>query len=115
MILASAQINKRQTQDGDIYITELREPLSHSPQDVTFFTRLDDQLNKVNKFYKKKEAEYIDRAGALEKQMLALINVQELFARQGLSLPSYLPRKEDPVPGTYRKFYLMVTSALQKW
>uniref|UniRef100_A0A7I4DLS2 Uncharacterized protein n=1 Tax=Physcomitrium patens TaxID=3218 RepID=A0A7I4DLS2_PHYPA len=94
----SIVINKRQTQDGDIYITELREPLSHSPQDVTFFTRLDDQLNKVNKFYKKKEAEYIDRAGALEKQMLALINVQELFARQGLSLPSYLPKKEDPVP-----------------
>lgn len=82
-----AQINKRRMEEGDIYVTDLREPLSRSPQDRTFFARLDAQLTKVNKFYKKKEAENIARAGALEKQMLALINAQEAIARQ--DLPRY--------------------------
>jgi hypothetical protein len=81
----SAQIEKKQALDGtEIYVSELREPLSQSPQDRTFIARLDAQLTKVNKFYKKKEAENIARAGALEKQMLSLIYLQEALARQGL-------------------------------
>jgi len=71
-------------EDGDIYVTDLREPLSRSPQDRTFFARLDAELTKVNKFYKKKEAENISRAGDLEKQMLELINAEEAIARQNL-------------------------------
>ncbi|KAG0627990.1 hypothetical protein M758_2G242000 [Ceratodon purpureus] len=78
-------IDKKRALDGtEIYVSELREPLSQSPQDRTFFARLDAQLTKVNKFYKKKEAENIARAGALEKQMLSLIHLQETLARQGL-------------------------------
>lgn len=87
LTLTSTQISKRLTEEGDVYVTELREPLSRSPQDKTFFQRLDSQLTKVNKFYKKKEAENIARAGALEKQMLALIIAQERTARQ--DLPDY--------------------------
>lgn len=72
-------------EDGSsVYVTELQEPLSQSPQDRTFFARLDAQLNKVNRFYKKKEAENIARAGALEKQLVYLINSQEVLAREGL-------------------------------
>ena len=83
--MTSAQIDKKRALDGtEIYVSELREPLSLSPQDRTFFARLDAQLTKVNKFYKKKEAENIARAGALEKQMLSLIHLQETLARQGL-------------------------------
>lgn len=96
-----AQITKRRTDDGDVYITEIREPLSRSPQDKTFFARLDAQLTKVNKFYKKKEAEYIARAGVLEKQMLSLINLQEDMARQGLMPLDYLTKtKNERLPGT---------------
>lgn len=85
LTLTSAQINKFRAEDGScVYVTELQEPLSQSPQDRTFFARLDAQLTKVNKFYKKKEAENIARAGALEKQMVSLINLQEVVARQGL-------------------------------
>lgn len=75
--------------DGDVYETELLEPLVHAPQDRTFFRRLDIQLNKVNRFYKKKEAEYVTQAGRLEKQMLALIEMQEALARQGLGSPGF--------------------------
>ena len=87
----STQIEKKQALDGtEIYVSELREP--RSPQDRTFFVRLDAQLTKVNKFYKKKEAENIARAGALEKQMLSLIYLQEALARQGLDYaPTDIP------------------------
>lgn len=95
-----AQITKRRTEEGDVWITELREPLSSFPQDKTFFARLDAQLTKVNKFFKKKEGEYIARAGVLEKQMLALLNVQEEMAREGLMHYDFLTTsKADPLPG----------------
>lgn len=95
--MTSAQIEKKRTLDGtEIYVSELREPLSQSPQDKTFFVRLDAQLTKVNKFYKKKEAENIARAGALEKQMLSLIHLQEALARQGLDYaPMEFPTVEQ--------------------
>lgn len=69
-----------------MYVTELHEPLCRSPQDRTFFARLDAQLTKVNKFYKEKEEENIARAGELENHMLALINAQEALARQDLPI-----------------------------
>lgn len=89
--------------DDDVYVSELREPLTHSPQDNTFFVRLDAQLTKINKFYKKKEGEYIGRAGVLERQMLALMNLEEDMARQGLITLNYLspiPKDESRLPGT---------------
>lgn len=84
-----------------MYQTELLEPLKHSPQDKTFFARLDAQLNKVNAFFKLKEGDNIARAGMLEKQMVALLNMQETLARRGLDshIFSPLPRDiEDPKP-----------------
>lgn len=97
-----AQTNRKRVGEDDVYMTELREPLSHSPQDKTFFVRLDAQLTKINKFYKRKEGEYIARAGLLEKQMLALINLEEDMARQGLVTLDYLtPGDQDRrLPGT---------------
>lgn len=96
------QIKKKRVGDDDVYVTELREPLAHSPQDKTFFVRLDAQLTKINKFYKRKEGEYIARAGLLERQMLALMNLEEDMARKGLVTPDYLSPR-DPgrqPPGT---------------
>ncbi|KAG0606207.1 hypothetical protein M758_9G122400 [Ceratodon purpureus] len=84
-------INKRKTEDGDVYMTELREPISISPQDITYFARLDAQLTKVNKFYKKKETENIVRAGVLEKKMYELIHAQEAVARQGIPVEYATP------------------------
>ena len=81
--------------DDDIYETELLEPLVHAPQDKTFFRRLDVQLNKVNRFYKKKEAEYVTQAGRLEKQMLALIDMREALAQRGLGSHGFLKHLYD--------------------
>jgi hypothetical protein len=62
------------------------EPLGHAEQDRAFFNRLDAQLNKINRFYKLKETEYIAQARRLERQLLALFHVQEALARQNLIL-----------------------------
>jgi hypothetical protein len=64
------------------------EPLGHAEQDKAFFNRLDAQLNKINRFYKLKETEYIAQARRLERQLLALFHVQEAMARQNLILQS---------------------------
>jgi len=98
--------------EDDIYVTELREPLSHSPQDKTFFDRLDLQLTKINKFFKRKEGEYIARAGLLEKQMLALLQLEEDMARQGLVTLDYLTStdQERRVAGTVRTVYILNNS-----
>ncbi len=67
------------------------EPLGKAELHRTFFNHLDAQLNKINRFYKLKETEYIAHARRLERQLLALFEVQEaLVARQSslLSLQS---------------------------
>ncbi|CAN5951468.1 unnamed protein product [Sphagnum jensenii] len=82
--------DRRDVQHGDstVYETELMEPLGHAEQDRAFFNRLDAQLNKINRFYKLKETEYIAQARHLERQLLALFHVQEALARQNLILQS---------------------------
>ncbi|CAL4950941.1 unnamed protein product [Urochloa decumbens] len=60
---------------GDEYETELLEPLAATADDAAaaaareFFARLDAQLNKVNQFYKAKEAEFLERGASLRRQM----------------------------------------------
>lgn len=69
--------------------TELMEPLGKAEPHRMFFNHLDAQLNKINRFYKLKETEYIAQARRLEKQLLALFEVQEaLVARQTSLLSS---------------------------
>ncbi|XP_073136539.1 phosphate transporter PHO1 homolog 3 [Henckelia pumila] len=41
--------------------------------ELVYFRRLDDEFNKVLKFYKEKAKEVVDEAGALNKQMEALV------------------------------------------
>ncbi|KAG0563848.1 hypothetical protein KC19_8G064200 [Ceratodon purpureus] len=66
--------------------TELIDPRGHGEQDRVFFNRLDAELEKINRFYKAKEGEYISRAVRLERQLLALFQVQEALARQNLKM-----------------------------
>jgi hypothetical protein len=69
--------------------TELMEPLGKAEPHRMFFNHLDAQLNKINRFYKLKETEYIAQARRLERQLLALFEVQEaLVARQSSLLSS---------------------------
>lgn len=57
------------------------DPLQESEADSQFFKRLDAQLNKVNRFYKMKEEQYVARAKRLEQQLLTLFQFQEEHAR----------------------------------
>jgi hypothetical protein len=65
------------------------EPLGKSELDKTFFNHLGAELEKINRFYKTKEAEYVAQAIRLEKQLLALIEVQEALARQNLKMQTF--------------------------
>lgn len=69
----------------------LMEPvvIGHGEQDRIFFNHLDGELEKINRFYKAKESEYVSRAIRLEKQLLALFQVQEALARQSLKMRTY--------------------------
>lgn len=60
-----------------MYETELLEQLSDSEAAKEFFTFLDLQLNKVNKFYKSKEKEFLDRGETLKRQIEILIELKE--------------------------------------
>lgn len=70
---------KSETGDDQIFETELLGPIAHSMNDQLFFASLDSQLNKVNKFYKQKEEEFMQRVALLDKQMCALTGVKKLL------------------------------------
>ncbi|KAK3163677.1 hypothetical protein QOZ80_1AG0006780 [Eleusine coracana subsp. coracana] len=64
---------------GDVYETELLdEQFAGDDTDavVEFFARLDAQLNKVNRFYKSKEKEFLERGESLRKQMDILADLK---------------------------------------
>ncbi|GJN37710.1 hypothetical protein PR202_gb26691 [Eleusine coracana subsp. coracana] len=64
---------------GDVYETELLdEQFAGDDTDavVEFFARLDAQLNKVNRFYKGKEKEFLERGESLRKQMDILAHLK---------------------------------------
>jgi SPX domain protein involved in polyphosphate accumulation len=69
-----------------LYETELYDQRGHGEQDRIFFNRLDSELEKINRFYRAKEAEFIARAVRLERQLLALFQVQEALARRNLKM-----------------------------
>ncbi|PWA96975.1 EXS (ERD1/XPR1/SYG1) family protein [Artemisia annua] len=51
----------------------LMPPQEGGQSEITFFERLDEELNKVNTFYRDKVEEVIEEAASLNKQMNALI------------------------------------------
>ncbi|KAJ7549499.1 hypothetical protein O6H91_07G056400 [Diphasiastrum complanatum] len=66
----------------DIYETELFEPIAEAENEKAFFSILDAELNKINKFFKRKEEEYIKRSQALEKQMKILKEMRRMLVQQ---------------------------------
>ncbi|KAL3501449.1 hypothetical protein ACH5RR_035898 [Cinchona calisaya] len=68
-------VNSLQQQNSrKLYNTQfLLSPEEGRENEITFFRKLDDELNKVNNFYKDKVEEVINEASLLNKQMDALI------------------------------------------
>jgi len=87
------------------------EPLGHAEQDKVFFNHLDAELEKINRFYKTKEAEFVAQAIRLERQLQALSEVKQTLARQNLKMqtfsfsnPPEIDRDDSPDTGELAKF-----------
>ncbi|WVZ12176.1 hypothetical protein V8G54_016706 [Vigna mungo] len=87
--LASSSFN------GDMYETELLDQFSDTDATKEFFACLDQQLNKVNKFYRTKEKEFMDRGDSLKKQMEILLVLKSTFKEQQSKAGSSHGSKED--------------------
>lgn len=47
-----------------------------------FFARLDEELNKVNQFYKKQESEFVERGEILQKQLQILLDLKQILGNR---------------------------------
>ncbi|KAL5723498.1 Phosphate transporter PHO1 1 [Ranunculus cassubicifolius] len=79
----------------DFYETELLEQLADTDAAKEFFSLLDHELNKVNQFYKTKEAEFMNRGESLKKQMEILIELRTTLKKQRKQTSSEPETKED--------------------
>lgn len=62
-----------------MYETELLDQFADSEAAKEFFACLDQQLNKVNRFYETKEKEFMERGDSLKKQMDILLELKSAF------------------------------------
>ncbi|KAL2230099.1 UNVERIFIED_CONTAM: Phosphate transporter PHO1 [Sesamum indicum] len=72
------------TEDGEdeeveVYETELVQLFSEEDEVKVFFEMLDDELNKVNQFYKNKESEFLERGEILNKQLQILLDLKRVL------------------------------------
>ncbi|KAH6821915.1 phosphate 1 [Perilla frutescens var. hirtella] len=65
-------------QDVEVYETELLQLFSEEDEVKMFFEMLDEELNKVNHFYKTKETEFLERGEILNKQLQILLDLKRL-------------------------------------
>ncbi|XP_051122380.1 phosphate transporter PHO1-3-like isoform X2 [Andrographis paniculata] len=63
--------------EGEFYETEMQGSLAASEGVVEFFAHLDFQLNKVNRFYRTKEKEFVERGDALKRQLEILLLLKD--------------------------------------
>lgn len=62
-----------------MYETQLLEKFADTEASKEFFACLDHQLNKVNKFYRTKEKEFLERGESLKKQVDILLELKAAF------------------------------------
>ncbi|KAL3626446.1 Acid phosphatase pho1 [Castilleja foliolosa] len=66
-------------EDIELYKTELVQLFSEEDEVKMFFEMLDDELNKVNQFYKTKEVEFLERGDILNKQLQILLDLKRVL------------------------------------
>ncbi|GER52249.1 phosphate transporter PHO1 [Striga asiatica] len=76
--------NRIDVQDEDekeveLYETELVQLFSEEDEVKVFFESLDDELNKVNQFYRTKETEFLERGDILNKQLQILLDLKRVI------------------------------------
>ncbi|KAL3506166.1 hypothetical protein ACH5RR_031548 [Cinchona calisaya] len=74
---------KRKNGDGseeeEGYENEQLQLFSEEDEVQMFFDRLDEELDKVNKFYEAKETEFLERGEILNKQLQILLELQQVL------------------------------------
>ncbi|XP_042518362.1 phosphate transporter PHO1-like [Macadamia integrifolia] len=78
-ILQVRSINRGEGDEEDVYQTELAQLFSEEDEVKEFFWRLDEELNKVNQFYKTKEREFVERGEMLNKQLQILLDLKQVL------------------------------------
>jgi len=75
-----------------------------------FFMRLDEELNKVNQFYRRQESEFLERGETLDKQLQILLDLKQIISNRrrktspskpystGIS-PQYSPNRDSDYSG----------------
>jgi SPX domain protein involved in polyphosphate accumulation len=83
---------------GDMYETQLLDEFADTDATKEFFACLDQNLNKVNKFYRTKEKEFLDRGESLKKQMDILIELKSAFMeKKGQGSTSQHSKEEESI------------------
>ncbi|XP_016185997.1 phosphate transporter PHO1 homolog 1 [Arachis ipaensis] len=100
------QVHKKlasSTCKGDMYETELLEQFADTDATKEFFACLDQQLNKVNKFYRTKEKEFLERGDSLKKQMDILVELKFAFMekQQGRCNSSQESKEDQSISCTF--------------
>ncbi|KAG6395222.1 hypothetical protein SASPL_145863 [Salvia splendens] len=67
-------------EEDEVYETELDQLFLKEHEVKVFFEMLDEELNKVNHFYKSKETEFLERGEILNKQLQILLDLKRLVA-----------------------------------
>lgn len=69
---------------GEVYQTEVAEDVEFVDTEAArvFFERLDQQLNKVNRFYERKEGEFLERGESLRRQLQILVELKAAVTEQ---------------------------------
>ncbi|KAG5078307.1 hypothetical protein JHK82_057002 [Glycine max] len=108
------QVRKKTTKgdEEEIYETELAQLFSEEDEIRVFFMRLDEELNKVNQFYRRQESEFIERGETLNKQLQILLDLKRIISDRrrknspskpystGIS-PQYSPTRDSNYSGNF--------------
>ncbi|TKY53749.1 Phosphate transporter PHO1 [Spatholobus suberectus] len=83
------QVRRKTTEEcEEVYETELAQLFSEEDEVQVFFAKLDEELNKVNKFYKKQESEFVERGEMLNKQLNILSDLKQVLSDRRRKNPS---------------------------
>ncbi|KAL2325136.1 hypothetical protein Fmac_024194 [Flemingia macrophylla] len=76
------QVRKKSTKgcEEEIYETELAQLFSEEDEVRVFFMRLDEELNKVNQFFRRQESEFVERGESLNKQLQILLDLKQIIS-----------------------------------
>ncbi|XP_021899478.1 phosphate transporter PHO1, partial [Carica papaya] len=88
----------------EVYQTDLVQLFSEEDEVKVFFERLDEELNKVNQFYKTKESEFLERGEVLNKQLQILKDLKHILSERRCKSSSGILPRSWPSPATNSDF-----------